>query len=172
MKLDIGSGGHNHQKPLEEWTHQDGTPGDHVEIVCDWRTIPLATESVDEMHFGDVIEHIPVWSLDETLGEWNRLLKMGGVFHGSMPNIDRVMKDYAAGRLVFQDVVNALYGWADSPFQQHYMTYTKTTLSQMMVKHGFMIEDYSGSPGPEDRPWWLVFRGRKTARVSWREYGN
>ena len=86
--------------------------------------------------------------------------------------IDRVMKDYAAGRLIFQDAVNALYGWADSPFQQHYMTYTKTTLSEMMVKHGFMIDSFSGSPGPEDRPWWLVFRGRKTARVSWREYGN
>lgn len=163
MKLDIGSGGHNHMKPLEDWTHLDGTPGDHVEIVCDWKTIPLEDASVEEIHCGDVIEHIPCWELKETLGEWNRILKPGGIIHGSMPNIDRIMKDYAAGTHSFQDAVNGLYGWADSKWQQHYMTYTKETLTAMMAKHGFVIEDFSGSPGPVDRPWWLVFKGHKAA---------
>jgi predicted SAM-dependent methyltransferase len=170
MKLDIGSGGHNLQKPLNEWTHQDGNIGEHVEIVCDWKTIPLPTESVEEMHFGDVIEHIPQWELAATLGEWNRMLKIGGIFHGSMPNIDRIMKDYAAGTHSLQDAINGLYGWADSKWQQHYMTYTKETLPKMMSQFGFTIEDFSGSPGPTSRPWWLVFRGRKTSRTIWRNY--
>ena len=172
VRLDIGSGGHNLQKPLEDWIHQDGKPGDHVEIVCDWKKIPRDTESVDEMHFGDVIEHIPMWQLAETLGEWNRLLKVGGIFHGSMPNIDRVMKDYANGTMTLTDAKNALYGWADSPFQQHYMTYTKETLKEMMETYGFEINDFSGSPGPVERPWWLVFSGRKVSRCLWRQYGD
>lgn len=170
MKLDIGSGGHNLQKPLDEWTHQDGTVGDHVEIVCDWKKIPLDTESVDEIHLGDVVEHIPQWEMSETMGEWNRLLKMGGIVHGSMPNLDRVMRDYAAGTLAFKDALSSLYGWADTKWQQHYTTYTKETLTELMAKHGFTIDDFSGSPGPVDRPWWLVFRGRKTACVPWRNY--
>jgi predicted SAM-dependent methyltransferase len=171
MKLDIGCG-QNQQKPLEEWTHLDGTTGEHIEIVCDWTQIPLPNASVEEMHFGDVIEHIPCWLHNETLGEWNRLLKKGGVFHGAMPNLDRIMKDYADGTHPLQDAINGLYGWADSKFQQHYMTYTKETLTKLMAKYGFAIDDFSESPGPKDRPWWLVFRGHKTADVEqfWRKY--
>ena len=174
MKLDIGSGVH-YQKPLEEWTHLNESPADHVEIVCDWKTIPLPTESVDEIHIGDVVEHIPRWEYAAVLGEWNRVLKVGGIFHGSTPDLHRTMMDYAQPgphHVSLQDAINALYGWATSTGQQHYTTYTKETLTDLLSQYGFQIDDFSGSPGPVDRPWWLVFRGRKVSRTIWRPYGN
>jgi predicted SAM-dependent methyltransferase len=171
MKLDIGSGFAHYRTPLEEWTHQDGTPGPHTEIVCDWKAIPLPTESVEEIHLGDVIEHIPMWDMDVTLGEWNRILKMGGIFHGSTPNIDRLMRDYADGKLTMKEVlVPNLFGWACHPYQQHYMVYTKETLIEQMGKYGFLVDDFSRSPGPADRPWRLEFNGRKVSRATWRNY--
>lgn len=169
IKLDIGCGCH-FRTPLEEWTHLDGTKQTHTEIVCDWKMIPLGTETVDEIYIGDVVEHIVQWQLPETLGEWNRVLKMGGVFGGTTPNVDRVMRDYANGSLPFDKALCSLYGWATDPTQQHYMTYKKETLTALMLKYGFQIDDYSQSPGAADCPWWLVFSGRKVSRTTWRNY--
>lgn len=69
MKLDIGCG-LNVKQPLDEWTHLDCDAGNHIEIVCDFGKIPLEDNSVDQIHIGDVIEHIPVWRWVEVLQEW------------------------------------------------------------------------------------------------------
>lgn len=166
MKLDIGSGAH-YKQPLEEWTHLDLSKGDHTEIVCDFGSIPLDSGSVEEIHIGDVIEHVPGWRHDEVLKEWNRVLKIGGIITGSTPNIDRVMRAYARGEagMTLHDALLNLYGWANHPQQQHYMTFTKETLRELMAKYGFDINDYSKSPGNPSEPWWLVFSGRKVQDV-------
>lgn len=162
MKLDIGSGAH-YKTPLDEWTHLDLSRGDHTEIVAEFGSIPLADSSVEQIHIGDVIEHVPGWRHDEVLREWNRVLQIGGIVTGSTPNIDRIMRAYARGEpgMTLRDAMLGLYGWADHPQQQHYYTFTKDTLKELMAKHGFDINDFSGSPGAPAEPWWLVFAGRK-----------
>ena len=162
VKLDIGSGHKGWmQEPLDEWLHLDLGGGPHVEIQCDFGDIPLEDGACDEIFIGDIIEHVPGWRYDEVLSEWNRVLKMGGIIKGRCPNGDRAMRCYADGEIPFEEALQALYGWANHPFQQHYMCFEKRTLTALLKKYGFDVTDYSGSPGPPDRPWWLVFVGRK-----------
>lgn len=162
LKLDLGcSGPEWQQKPLDEWIRLDIQPADGIDIVADFGAIPLEDRSVDEIFLGDVIEHVPVWRYDEVLTEWNRILKPGGRIAGRCPNLDRAMRDYAAGKLSLNDAYGSIYGDPRNRYLQHYSGFTMETLTALFAKYGFDVTDYSGSPGPEKTPWWLVFEGIK-----------
>jgi len=162
IKLDIGAGAPNWQrKPLEEWIHLDAIAHPHIELVQEFVDIPLPDGACKEIYIGDIIEHIPQWRYDEVLKEWNRVLMMGGIVKGTCPNGDRAMKLYSSGEISFDDAKLALYGWAINATETHFNCFTKETLTELFEKHGFEVKDYSGSPGNEDMPWWLVFVGTK-----------
>lgn len=142
----------------------DMHPGPHIEIIGDFGVIPLPDGEVDQIHLGDVIEHVEVWRRDAVLREWNRIMKMGGLIGGSTPNFDSVVQRYAKGELSIQDaLVPNIYGWNDRPTEHHFTIYTRATLTAMFAQYGFEVTDYSQSPGPAAEPWWLVFSGRKVA---------
>ncbi len=165
VKVDVGSGNHNMKKPLDEWIRIDGAGGEFIDLTCDFGEIPLKDKSVDVLWNGDVIEHIPMWQWDKVIGEWNRILKIGGKIAGQSPNLHRVMVDYAAGKLSLTDATNALYGWHDNIWQQHYITFTVETLSEMLKKYGFDNISFPETPGTtSDNPqmsWWLCFEAVK-----------
>lgn len=185
IKLDIGSGDHHLKQPKEEWIHQDGCPGENVDIVCDFSAIPLDSGIVDEAWSGDSIEHIPLWDLDKTMKEWNRVMKVGGVLGGQTPNLHSVMMRYAAnvllqkgckitnpdgtpyetGDMSLRDATLNLYGWHDSPWQQHYVTYTVETITELLEQYGFGEVTFPQTPGatPENpqMSWWLCFSCKK-----------
>ena len=166
VKLDAGAG-HHQIPPSEdgiEWIHQDGCFTDGIELVCKWDDIPLPNKSIDELHFSDAVEHIPMWELDKTMGELNRIMKVGAKIWGNTPNAHGTMKRFGSGELSFKDAMLNMYGWADHPYQTHYMTYTHETLTVMMEKYGFGNADYSKSPSHEGdhlNAWWLVFEFTK-----------
>ena len=136
LKLDLGcSGPEWQQKPLDEWIRLDIQPADSIDV--------------------------PVWRYDEVLTEWNRILKPGGRIAGRCPNLDRAMRDYAAGKLSLNDAYGSIYGDPRNRYLQHYSGFTMETLTALFAKYGFDVTDYSGSPGPEKTPWWLVFEGIK-----------
>jgi predicted SAM-dependent methyltransferase len=159
LKIDIGAGIRNKKAPLDEWTHLDVFPDDHMEIVCDFGHIPIENGEVDEIYSGDVIEHIEMGRRDEVLKEWNRILKIGGVFTGSTPNLHSTMMRYASGELSMEDAYGALYGSQETSYQQHYTTYTTKTLKALLEKYGFGCIDFSESPGNDDpmNSWWVVW---------------
>jgi len=59
------------------------------------------------------------------------------------------------------DFMGALYGKGTSPWEVHYLTYSKEMLKEKMLEYGFQIDDFSASPGPADYPWWWCFSGKK-----------
>jgi predicted SAM-dependent methyltransferase len=161
MKLDVGCG-LNLKKPLNEWVHLDIDQGPHIEIVCDFRDIPLDDGRVDEIWIGDVIEHVPVWQQAEALGEWRRVLKDGGVLNGTTPNLEHCVHGYVAGEIDLDWLLQNLYGDRAGFPHQHYILFTRDTLDTLLRNYGFGPVDFSGSPGPKDNPWWLVFTTKKT----------
>jgi predicted SAM-dependent methyltransferase len=174
LKLDIGAGdlatreaGNSLacQLPLEDWIHIDIQPGKHIEVVTDFGDLPYDDGTVDEIFVGDVIEHIPRWRTAEVLGEWNRVLKVGGKFSGRTPNLDRAMRDYAEGKITLDDALSAIYAGGKDEYHVHYISYTPTSLVQILERYGFGQVDLSQSPGPEERPWWLVFSCMKTRNI-------
>lgn len=169
IKLDVGSGDHNLKQPKDEWIHLDGCDGENVDIICDFASIPLESESVDELWNGDVVEHIEQWRWNEVLTEWNRVMKIGGTIGGQTPNLHSIMVRYAKGEMSLEDATNGLYGWRSNEFQQHYITFTPETLTQLLHKYGFDNADFSESPaiigGDPKTAWWLVFSATKTRNV-------
>jgi hypothetical protein len=139
----------------------DIQPAEHVEIVADFGSIPLPYGICSHIYLGDVIEHVPVWRLDEVLREWNRITILGGVIAGRTPNPDRCLREFAAGKMTLSDFLGAIYGKGDRPEQVHYMTYSSEGLTTLFAQYGFEVTDFSGSPGPAERPWWWVFSGTK-----------
>ena len=156
LKLDIGCG-LNLKKPVDEWVHLDIAEGPHIEINCDFGDIPLEDGSVDEIWIGDVIEHIPVWRQVEVLKEWCRILKLGGVLNGTTPNLEGVLYQYREGKITFEWLLQNLYGDRRGFPNQHYILFTEETLATLLQGNGFSTVDFSGSPGPKEHYWWLVF---------------
>lgn len=156
-KLDIGCG-LNLKKPLDEWVHLDCDEGPHIEIVCDFGNIDLPDESVEQIHIGDVIEHIPVWRQAEVLSEWYRILEPGGILEGNTPNLEGNIQRYVRGEIDLNWLLQNLYGDRAGPPHQHYILFVERTLTELLEAHGFTNVDFSGSPGPTNEPWWLVFR--------------
>lgn len=166
IRLDIGAGQPGWQKlPLDEWTHLDIMPWEHIELVVDYAAIPLEPASVDEIWAGDVIEHVPVWRHAEVFSEWNRVLKPGGLIAGTTPNPGHAMRAYLDQRLSYEDMIGALYGKGNRPTEVHYCTYGKEMLVDLLGRYGFDVQDFSESPGPPDCPWWWRFKGHKRRDV-------
>ncbi len=163
IKIDIGAGIRNKKRPLDEWIHLDIFPDDHMEIVCDFGHIPVGDVEVDEIYAGDVIEHIEMERRDEIMREWNRILKIGGIFTGQTPNLHATMIRYSKSELSFQDAFGALYGSQESKYQQHYITYTVETLKVLLEQYGFGCIDFSESPGNNNpnEAWWLYWTCQK-----------
>jgi predicted SAM-dependent methyltransferase len=159
LKIDLGAGVKNKKTPLEEWTHLDCFEGDHIEIVCDFAEIPLEDGEADEIFSGDTIEHIRTDLTDKTLREWNRILKIGGIFSGRCPNLHSTMVRYAKNEITMEHAIGALYGSQEDLTQQHYITYTPKTLKALLEKYGFGCIDFSESPGSKDpqEAWWIVW---------------
>lgn len=157
LRLDIGCGLHT-KEPLDEWIHLDCDEGPHIEMVCDFGDIDLPDESVCEIHIGDVIEHVPVWRQAEVLGEWHRILKPGGILGGNTPSLEYNVQKYARGEIDLNWLLQNLYGDRAGYPHQHYILFTKETLTELLTYHGFTAIDFGGSPGPNHEPWWLVFK--------------
>jgi len=127
--------------------------------------MPFRDDSFSEILARDVIEHIPAWKMPVVLLELNRVLELGGVIRGVTPNPDSIMRQYANGEISLYTAITGLYGWAIRPYEQHYVTYTMGAITRLFAHFGFSIDDYSESPGPEECPWWIIFRGTKIADV-------
>jgi predicted SAM-dependent methyltransferase len=160
MKLDIGCG-LNTKKPLEDWTHLDIDEGPHIELVTDFGDIPLDDGAVDEIWIGDVIEHVPPWRHQEVLSEWNRVLKLNGRLSGTTPRLETVIRKYLNQEIDFDWLLQNLYGDRNGYPNQHYTLFTEHTLDILLRQYGFDNVDYSGSPGPKEQPWWIVFDTKK-----------
>ena len=161
VRLDFGSGSHNIKLPADEWIHLDGCAGENVDIVADFSDIPLPDKCVDEAWSGDTVEHCKSWEIGSILKEWGRVIKPGGTFSGQTPNSHRIMIDYAAGKLSYEDAINGLYGWHTDQWQQHYITYSVQTLTKLLEENGFCDVTFPDTPGTNqnniEMSWWLCW---------------
>jgi predicted SAM-dependent methyltransferase len=155
VKLDLGSG--LNQMPHEDgWIHQDVSSANGIEIVCEWKKIPLESGIVDICRMGDIIEHIFPDDKDTILKEWNRILKIGAKVHLTTPNFDYSCREYTLGRMTLHEAQQNLYGDRMNQWSIHWGTYTLLTLRETLEKYGFGEIDFSESPGEKNCPWWIV----------------
>lgn len=109
---DIGCGftspffGHAGQVQLDRF---DGLEATGPTYRCDLRTLPVPDQSYDLVHSKHVLEHFGRAEVMKVMREWTRILRVGGEFRLSVPNIL-----YAIERIVLMDeglVPVDLYPW-------------------------------------------------------------
>lgn len=93
-KLEIGPGGDR----IANFETLDVVWGRNVDYVADAaKKLPFKTGSFQVVYASHILEHIPWYSLEDTLREWVRILKPGGELEVWVPNgleICRVFVDY------------------------------------------------------------------------------
>lgn len=91
MKLNLGSGG----LPFDDYVNvdvRDDIPG--VDIVSDVRKLDMKDGISDEVFAKDVIEHMPRREWKDTLKEWCRLIRPGGLLKIRFPDMLLLFKYY------------------------------------------------------------------------------
>lgn len=151
VAIDLGCGLNRHEKETDKWIYIDGDSADGIDIVCDWNNIPLPSESVDEIHTSDTIEHVKTWEYDITFPEWNRIMKIGGKMWGTTPNRDYIIKASYHGLESSEWVERNLYGDGNGFKHTHYTTFTKDKLKSTLEKYGWGNVIFN----PMD--WWIYF---------------
>jgi predicted SAM-dependent methyltransferase len=91
IKLNLGAGaqripGFTSVDMANNWT---SIPPDVVADVTD--RLPFPDDHADEVHAYHVFEHILRWKVEDTLKEWIRVLKPGGLLVLEMPCLDKVL---------------------------------------------------------------------------------
>lgn len=71
----------------------DSNEDTHPDFRCDIRRIPAEDQSFDVVHSRHVLEHFGRGEIVKVLKEWTRILRVGGEFRLSVPNIIGAMKD-------------------------------------------------------------------------------
>ncbi|MBR9675418.1 methyltransferase domain-containing protein [Candidatus Woesearchaeota archaeon] len=83
MKLNVGAG----NRLREDYLNCDIRKTDGLNLVCDTRSLPFQSGSIDEVFSRHTIEHFSLKEALEAMSEWNRVLKKGGELYIICPNL-------------------------------------------------------------------------------------
>lgn len=166
-RLDLGCG-LNRKDPVDDWIHMDFDYAPGIDIVGDWKKIPLPDECIDFLWSSETLEHIPLFELDETLKEWSRVLKIGAVCEFTTPNLDFTIKAAYEGLRDTEWIMRNLYGDQINYELQHYTLYNPTTINELLMKYGFSECQFNNAWGATDSRGyeWLAFTTTKIKNVN------
>jgi predicted SAM-dependent methyltransferase len=152
MKLYIGS---RDYKP-EGYLTVDIDPGNRPDIVADATNLTtIASNSVDEVIASHVLEHIPYPRSFAALGEWARVLKVGGVLKVAVPDLKLLCSMVMRGLNLYQ-AVGLMYGAGrvDNVYEAHQWGYTREMLLEMFAVLGFAeFSDWSSPVHDASNGW-------------------
>lgn len=110
----------------------------HKEIVCDMfadiRDLPFDPESIDEILAVQVFEHFTYAEGKEVLEHWTSLLKVGGILHLDVPDLDGSIALYKDDPVW---ATRLLYGSQKNEYGVHKGMYTRKTLGDLLYQFGY-----------------------------------
>lgn len=100
--------------------------------------LPLPDGCADYLQAMHLIEHVTAWEAPAVIGEFRRLLKLGGTLVLELPNLELACKNLLAG-MNDQFTMWPLYG--DPGHKDHFIThrwgYTPKTIKALLQAGGF-----------------------------------
>jgi len=139
VRLNIGAG----ETPIPGFVSIDAKNGD------DAGRLPYPDGSVDEVYSSHCLEHIHHSKTFETVREWARVLKPGGRIRIAVPDYDRVLERFRAGRMSAQELAAWMHGGRDDDLDRHRAFLTRDLLTEAMRHAGIdHIRDFE--PEHED----------------------
>jgi SAM-dependent methyltransferase len=138
LKLNLGCG----KRILPGYVNIDSRPFKDEVTAMDVRNLMFEDESVDEILAEFVLEHIPYFEVPETIWEWWRVLKKGGVLTLLVPDFEQIAKAYLQNELDRNTLHFHLYNSVINPERQspHLCAFDKIYLQTLLRQEGFKIE--------------------------------
>lgn len=117
-------------------------PVGHVDIIRRMHDLKgFPDNSVDVLYSSHTLEHNGYGDfLIQTLVEWNRVLKMGGMMLVSVPDLKTLARMYLDESLSMQDrwrVTSMIYGGQSDKFDYHKVGFDEGILSDLLRQSGF-----------------------------------
>lgn len=136
MKLHIGG-----RQEKEGWKILNIKPDEGVDFVGDICDLSqFANESVDEIYASHVLEHVSQSKALDTLKGIHRILKQGGRFYVSVPDLDvlahTLLNPLAVPQQKFH-VMRMMFGGQTDEFDFHYFGWNQLFLTDFLAQAGF-----------------------------------
>ena len=116
----------------------------HPDFRCDVRCLPTEwKETFDEVRAYHVLEHIRWEESDETLGEWIRILKPGGILKLGLPDLKAAARKILKDPVMSPTVLGVIYGDQRSKYWNahqdvgvHLTGFTPEDIAERLLKLG------------------------------------
>jgi predicted SAM-dependent methyltransferase len=136
MKLHIGG-----LQVKEGWKILNIMNDEGVDFIGDISDLSqFSNNSIDEIYASHVFEHLSHKKIDGTLDGIHRVLRPGGTFQISVPDMDRLFSLYLNPNTSKQMrffLMCVIFGGQNDPFDFHYFGWSEDTLSDAFTRHQF-----------------------------------
>lgn len=164
MALNIGSGQRKFLSTDEvEWINVDAVsrPDCEPDLVCDGKSLPYETASVDYVVLHHVLEHFGCGEADDMVDEAYRVLKHGGSLIVTVPNLRAMAERWCMGQFDTQLFLTSLYGaYMGDPEDRHKWGYDNITLHESLSRMPWDKVGYFNGrniPGADiAHDWWIL----------------
>jgi len=168
MRVNLASG----QRPFDNWVNVDireqyKENGEKYKIdhIADVKKLPFEDNSCDILLAHHLWEHIPLHEQEETIREWYRVLKVGGILSIHIPNMRELAKRWLEGKIdTFIFNVNTYGAYQGHITDLHRWSYDEKELNDRITCNGkfnLKMRDYDrnnplyiDSDISED--WWIL----------------
>lgn len=163
-KIEVGSG----RTPKPGFYTCDIRPLPNIDFVCSADALPFANNSIKQLYSRHLIEHFTLKEFLKVLGEWNRVLKVGGELYIVCPNILWHLQQILTGEhnsfYAKESGINqrfwgfgSLFGWNQDVYDCHKFGYYFDLLKDILSDFGFgEITDLTNTEkSQENSPWHL-----------------
>jgi hypothetical protein len=135
LQLNLGSG----HIVLDDHVNVDARELEGVDVVADVRKLPFDPDSVDTVRSAHLLEHFPIEELRRSvLPHWYKLLRPGGVLRTIVPDGETMIAEFAAGRMLFEDLRLVTFGEQDYDGDFHFTMFSEGSLTELLGEAGFV----------------------------------
>jgi len=136
MKLHIGG-----KQVKDGWTILDIQAGDGVDFVGDINDLnQFADESIEEIYASHVFEHVTQSHIFSALKGILRVLRKGGKFYVSVPDMDVLCRSFLDSERTPQQkhhVLRMIFGGQIDEFDFHFFGWNELLLTDVLSQVGF-----------------------------------
>ena len=136
MKLNIGG-----LEKKEGWKILNIQKKNNVDFIGDISDLSqFENSSVEEIYASHVLEHVPQHKIETTLKGIRRVLKDGGKFYISVPDLDILFHSFRSTLLnikVKKYILAMVFGGQDDQYDYHYYGYNFEVLEDYLKSNGF-----------------------------------
>lgn len=126
------------------WCNIDVDQRSTADIVAPAWELPFDDESVDVIESRHMFEHLTPYQAGQSLGEWRRVLRVGGRLAIECPDVLKSAEMILDDSRRHEGLIGiyGLPGEPYTPFQSHRWGWSPTSLSELLAKSGFEFRGF------------------------------